>query len=58
VAGAVERYRMNLAHPHVHQDDDGRILNDYLRRKKWRDADGTLYLAGELFAAFGTRLGS
>lgn len=58
VAGAVERYRMNLVHPHVHRTDDGRILNDYLRRKKWRDQDGTPYLTGELFAAFGTRLGS
>jgi hypothetical protein len=58
VAGAVERYRMNLAYPHVHQTDDGRILNDYLRRKKWRDDDGTPYLTGELFTAFGTRLGS
>jgi hypothetical protein len=58
VAGAVERYRMNLAYPHIHHTDDGRILNDYLRRKKWRDTDGTPYLTGELFAAFGTRLGS
>jgi uncharacterized Zn-binding protein involved in type VI secretion len=56
VAGAVERYRMNLPHPHVHQADDGRILNDYLRRKQWRDRDGTPYLTGELFAAFGTRV--
>lgn len=58
VAGAVERYRMNLAYPHVHRTADGRILNDYLRRKKWRDQDGTPYLTGELFAAFGTRVGS
>lgn len=58
VAGAVERYRMNLAHPHVHQTDDGRILNDYLRRKKRRDTDRTPYLTGELFTAFGTRVGS
>lgn len=57
VAGAVERYRMNLAAPHVHRADDGRILNDFLRRKQWRDTDGIPYLTGELFAAFGTRLG-
>ncbi|HSE57743.1 MAG TPA: hypothetical protein VLA99_03495 [Nitrospiraceae bacterium] len=58
VAGAVERYRMNLAHPHVHRTDEGRILNDYLRRKERRDTDGTPYLTGELFAAFGTRVES
>lgn len=54
VAGAVERYRMNLAAPHRHRADDGRVLNDYLRRKRSRDGDGTGYLTAELFAAFGT----
>ncbi len=54
VAGAVERYRMNLAHPHRHRGEDGRVLNDYLRRKRGRDARGTPYLTAELFAAFGT----
>lgn len=56
VAGAVERYRMNLAHPHIHRGEDGRILNDYLRRKNGHDTEGTGYLTGELFAAFGTRV--
>lgn len=56
VAGAVERYRMNVAHPHVHRTADGRLLNDYMRRKHWRDGAQTAYLTGELFAAFGTRM--
>ena len=56
VADAIERYRMNLAHPHVHRTADGRILNDYMRRKRWSDEKGTRYLTGELFAAFGTRI--
>ena len=58
VAEAIERYRMNLAHPHVHRTPDGRILNDYMRRKRWSDDKGTLYLTGELFASFGTRVSS
>jgi hypothetical protein len=57
VAGAVERYRMNLALPHVHETADGRILNDYLRRKDVVDPADTGYLTGELFAVFGTRIG-
>jgi hypothetical protein len=58
VADAIERYRMNLAQPHVHQTSDGRILNDYMRRKRWSDEKGTRYLTGELFASFGTRVAS
>ncbi|MFO0775808.1 MAG: hypothetical protein U0172_14195 [Nitrospiraceae bacterium] len=54
VAGAVERYRMNLAHPRRHRTDDGRVVNDYLRRKRAGDVEGTNYLSGELFAGFGT----
>jgi hypothetical protein len=57
VAGAVERYRMNLGLPHVHKTASGRILNDYLRRKDVSDPSNTRYLAGELFAQFATRLG-
>jgi len=56
VAGAIERYRMNVAHPHTHRTADGRLLNDYMRRKHWRDGEQTPYLTGELFAAFGTRV--
>ena len=56
VAGAIERYRMNVAHPHLHSAADGRALNDYMRRKHWRDGEHTAYLTGELFAAFGTRM--
>ena len=57
VAGAVERYHMNLALPHVHETTDGRILNDYLRRKDLIDPANTGYLTGELFAQFATRVG-
>jgi hypothetical protein len=57
VAGAIERYRMNLALPHVHETADGRILNDYLRRKDVIDPADTGYLTGELFAQFATRVG-
>ncbi|MDP1948628.1 MAG: hypothetical protein Q8L77_14130 [Nitrospirota bacterium] len=56
VAGAVERYHMNLALPHVHKTADGRILNDYLRRKEAIDPANTDYLAGELFTQFATRI--
>ncbi len=58
VAGAVERYHMNLALPHVHKTDGGRVLNDYLRRKDTIDPADTDYLTGELFSQFATRVGS
>jgi hypothetical protein len=54
VTAAVQRYRMNLRMPSIHRTSDGRILNDYLRRKRWNDSGETAYLAGELFAGFGS----
>jgi hypothetical protein len=57
VAGAVERYHMNLGLPHVHKTASGVTLNDHLRRKDSGDPPGTGYLTGELFAGFGTRVG-
>jgi hypothetical protein len=56
VAGAVERYHMNLTLPHIHKTADGRILNDYLRRKNVRDSDNISYLTGQLFAQFASRV--
>jgi cell wall-associated NlpC family hydrolase len=56
VASAVERYHMNLRFPHIHKTADGRILNDYLRRKDMRDSNNTRYLTGQLFAQFATRV--
>ena len=58
VAGAIERYRMNLGLPHVHKTTNGRILNDYLRRKDVIDPANTGYLTGELFVQFATRVGN
>lgn len=57
VAGAIERYRMNLALPHVHRTAEGRVLNDYIRRKDFNDSVNTAYLTGQLFAAFGSQNG-
>ena len=56
VAAAVQRYRMNLSSPHLHKSAEGRILNDYLRRKHPTDPDDKGRLTGELFSFFGTRL--
>lgn len=56
VSGSIERYRMNLGWPHVHKTSEGRILNDYIRRKLPTDPVETNRLTGELFAAFGNRL--
>jgi hypothetical protein len=33
---------------------DGRIFNDFTRRKSSSDTDTTPYLTGQLFASFGT----
>ena len=54
VSNAIERYRMNLRAPNTIRDADGRILNDYLRRKKIGDPLATGYLTGQLFASFGS----
>ncbi|MBH0188809.1 MAG: hypothetical protein HP493_08175 [Nitrospira sp.] len=58
VADAIQRYRMNLRHPQIHKTADGRILNDYIRRKLPSDPNRLGRLAGELFAFYGTRLPS
>ena len=57
VAGAIERYHMNLGLAHVHKAADGRILNDYLRRKNVIDPAKTRYLTGELFVEFAIPVG-
>jgi hypothetical protein len=54
VSNAIERYRMNLRAPNATRASDGRLLNDYLRRKKIADPLSTGYLTGQLFAGFGT----
>jgi len=56
VADAIERYRMNLALPHIHETVDGRVLNDYIRRKRADDHKEIGHLTGELFAFYGTGL--
>lgn len=56
VAGAVARYHMNLSQPHVHKTTEGRVLNDYLRRKRSTDPDKTARLTGELFSLYGNLL--
>jgi hypothetical protein len=57
VTATIARYRMNLGLPHVHKTAKGRVLNDYLRRKRSTDPDEMGRLTGELFAFYGTRLG-
>lgn len=56
VAGAVERYRMNLHQPHIHKTAEGRLLNDYIRRKRQTDPENTARLTGELFSFYGNLL--
>lgn len=56
VADAVARYRMNLSQPHVHKTAEGRVLNDYIRRKRQTDPDNTARLTGELFSFYGNLL--
>ncbi len=56
VASAIERYRMNLEQPHIHQTPNGRVLNDYIRRKRPTDRTNTARLTGELFSIYGNPL--
>ncbi len=56
VADAIARYRINLSHPHVHKNADGRVLNDYIRRKHSTDHGNLARLTGELFSSFGNLL--
>ncbi len=56
VKAGVERYRMNLMMPDQHKTGDGRVLNDFMRRKESGDSKANRYLTGQLFAAFGTLL--
>jgi hypothetical protein len=56
VSDGVTRYRMNLKKPDTNRTADGRVLNDFMRRKGSRDPQAAQYLTGQLFAAFGTIL--
>ncbi len=49
----VARGRMTLDTPDVARDASGEVLNTRLRLVRRSDPDGTRYLAGQLFAAFG-----
>ena len=51
-SSGVVRIHMNLYRPDDHVDDDGKMLNDYLRRKGSHDSPRTQYLTGQLWCAF------
>ena len=46
----VVRIRMNLMRPDQYKDENGKILNSFLRRRTDRDRRGTKYLSGELYS--------
>ena len=56
VSRGIQRFRMNVRAPDTHRTGDGRVLNDFMRKKGSRDPHATKYLTGQLFAAFGTLL--
>ncbi|MFT5458221.1 MAG: surface antigen [Myxococcota bacterium] len=45
---------MNLTEPGTHVEEDGTLLNDWLRRRRDDDPAGGKYLAGELWRGFAT----
>lgn len=45
---------MNLHRPHDRTDDQGRVINDWLRAERASDPPGTKHLAGELWRGFAT----
>jgi hypothetical protein len=48
----VSLMRMNLQQPHVHRDESGHVLNDFLKKKPPGTQEARL-LSGELFYMFG-----
>ncbi|MFH1263289.1 MAG: CHAP domain-containing protein [Pseudomonadota bacterium] len=50
----VRRNVMNLRRPHDHKDENGKVVNDYLRRRRRGDTRNTPHLGGELFTSFGS----
>lgn len=45
---------MNLKRPDVYKDENGRVINAYLRARKSGDSSQVKYLAGQLWAGFAT----
>lgn len=52
----IKRSFLNLATPSVASENDT-VANSYLRRRRLSDPPGTKYLAGELFAGYGSIIG-
>lgn len=50
------RDALNLYKSNVYTDEKGKLYNSYIRQKKANDRKNTKYLAGQLFAGFGTIL--
>jgi hypothetical protein len=48
----VSLIRMNLRHPHIHMNETGTVLNDFLR-KKTPGPETVPFLSGELFFMYG-----
>lgn len=51
----VTELRMNLVTPHLHKDENGNVINDFLKKKSPLKENEEL-LAGELFFSFGDLL--
>jgi hypothetical protein len=54
IRNRIRRDAMNLSKPSVHKDENDKVINDYLRRRRRYDHSGTPYLTAQLFAGFGT----
>ncbi len=54
-SGGVTELRMNLVTPHLHQDENGNVKNDFLKKRSPLKENEEL-LAGELFFCFGDLL--
>ncbi|MCA9523567.1 MAG: hypothetical protein KC609_21475 [Myxococcales bacterium] len=53
--GTIKRIPLNLRRPQVRRDEKtGQLVNAFLRVKRMDDPEYTQYLAGELYAGFGT----
>ncbi len=53
----IKRYQFNLDKPTVYQNENGKVLNSFIRRQNANDPKGTSYVMGNYVSGFATPMG-